>query len=199
MAPLQLAIAKAGRHRFAYVAPQGWPDITSVPVKEMPLKTPRPLHTAEQGVCHLCDKSFPKASLVPFSAVRSGVSTLVAEQAPGWGEGKLVCHDDIAKFRRLYVEHLLEEERGELSALDRDVLDSFETGQIMSRRVEGEMLGDMTFGERMADGVASFGGSWTFILIFVAVLFGWITLNAVGLTRAPFDPYPFILLNLVLS
>jgi uncharacterized membrane protein len=115
------------------------------------------------------------------------------------GEGKLVCHDDIAKFRRLYVEHLLEEERGELSALDRDVLDSFETGQIMSRRVEGEMLGDMTFGERMADGVASFGGSWTFILIFVAVLFGWITLNAVGLTRAPFDPYPFILLNLVLS
>ena len=115
------------------------------------------------------------------------------------GEGKLVCHDDIAKFRRLYVEHLLEEERGELSALDRDVLDSFETGQIMSRHVEGEMLGDMTFGERMADGVASFGGSWTFILIFVAVLFGWITLNAVGLMRAPFDPYPFILLNLVLS
>ena len=57
----------------------------------------------------------------------------------------------------------------------------------------------MTFGERAADKVAEFGGSWRFISIFGAVLFGWIVLNAVVLASGAFDPYPFILLNLVLS
>ncbi len=57
----------------------------------------------------------------------------------------------------------------------------------------------LTTGQRIADRVASFGGSWTFILIFMSVLIGWIILNAFLLVSKPFDPYPFILLNLVLS
>ena len=59
---------------------------------------------------------------------------------------------------------------------------------------------NVTFGERLADRVADFGGSWTFILIFAGVLVTWILVNTVFLHRKPtFDPYPFILLNLVLS
>jgi uncharacterized membrane protein len=57
-----------------------------------------------------------------------------------------------------------------------------------------------TFGERVADRVAAFGGSWRFIISFGIVLLGWILINSVWLIRTPpFDPYPFILLNLVLS
>lgn len=56
----------------------------------------------------------------------------------------------------------------------------------------------LNLGDRLADRVASFGGSWTFIAAFFGLLLGWIVLNIVGL-RHPFDPYPFILLNLVLS
>ncbi|MBI1171198.1 DUF1003 domain-containing protein [bacterium] len=163
------------------------------------MKSHRLPQSAATGTCHVCGKSLARARLTPWSSVRPGVSGLIAQQAPDWSEGKLICHDDLARFRRRYVERLLEQERGELSALDREVLHSFETGQFVSRRVDDEAKADLTFGERMADGVASFGGSWTFILIFVAILTGWIALNAVGLMRAPFDPYPFILLNLVLS
>ena len=54
-------------------------------------------------------------------------------------------------------------------------------------------------GQNIADSVAKFGGSWTFILIFVFILLFWIVLNSVMLMKKPFDPYPYILLNLVLS
>lgn len=56
-----------------------------------------------------------------------------------------------------------------------------------------------TFGQRAADKVAAFGGSWTFIIAFCLVLVGWMTINVTGLLVGGFDPYPFILLNLVLS
>lgn len=59
-----------------------------------------------------------------------------------------------------------------------------------------------TFGEKMADKVASFGGSWTFISIFMGVMITWIFLNSfilIKLVEGSFDPYPYILLNLVLS
>jgi uncharacterized membrane protein len=56
-----------------------------------------------------------------------------------------------------------------------------------------------TAGQRLADRVATFGGSWRFIILFAAVLFLWIAVNSVALIFRPFDPYPFIFLNLVLS
>lgn len=56
-----------------------------------------------------------------------------------------------------------------------------------------------TFGERLADGVASFGGSWTFMILFGCFLGLWTVLNTVVLTAGAFDPYPFIFLNLILS
>ncbi len=57
----------------------------------------------------------------------------------------------------------------------------------------------MTFGERLADKIAAVGGSWTFIICFCLVLVAWITLNECGALEKPFDPYPYILLNLALS
>lgn len=64
--------------------------------------------------------------------------------------------------------------------------------------IEGESR-PMTFGQKMADKVASFGGSWTFIGAFGLVMAIWILINTYILVTHPFDPYPFILLNLVLS
>jgi uncharacterized membrane protein len=56
-----------------------------------------------------------------------------------------------------------------------------------------------TFGERLSDNLASFGGSWVFIISFFSILVSWIALNSLLLLTQPFDPFPFILLNLVLS
>ncbi|MBU1623095.1 MAG: DUF1003 domain-containing protein, partial [Nanoarchaeota archaeon] len=57
----------------------------------------------------------------------------------------------------------------------------------------------LTFGQKAADAVAKFGGSWAFIIIFISILIVWVILNSYFLLKRPFDPYPFILLNLVLS
>lgn len=70
---------------------------------------------------------------------------------------------------------------------------------LVSRNLNVEEAELLTFGQRIADKVATFGGSWTFIITFGAVLVAWILLNTVVLTTRPFDPYPYILLNLFLS
>lgn len=154
---------------------------------------------AEEHICHVCKKAFRPAQIRPWISVRPGVSELISQSYPDWSTGHAICHRDLATYRRQYVEKLLEEERGELGELDRQVVDSLNSGQLVSRNPEEELDERSTFGGRTADKVAEFGGSWKFIGIFAFVLFFWMAANVIGILRAPFDPYPFILLNLVLS
>jgi uncharacterized membrane protein len=149
--------------------------------------------------CHVCGATFPESKTRPWISVRPGVSDLVNASFPGWVAGKFICRPDLARFRGAYVEALLERERGELNELDRQVIESLKTGQPVSQNPQDDLAQDASFGERMADRVASFGGSWRFIILFTGTLVVWMTANAVGLMTRPFDPYPFILLNLVLS
>ncbi len=76
-----------------------------------------------------------------------------------------------------------------------------QTNELMSRQVARNVLEEaeekLTLGQRVADRVAAFGGSWPFIFLFAAVMLGWMAINVMRLTG--FDPYPFILLNLLLS
>jgi uncharacterized membrane protein len=97
------------------------------------------------------------------------------------------------------VEDVLEASHGELTALEEDVVESLKEHEILTRDVNAEFERVLTLGERIADRVADVGGSWVFIGTFFAVLVVWITVNSHLLVHRPFDPYPFILLNLVLS
>lgn len=152
-----------------------------------------------RAICHVCGSAFPASDLRPWIDVRPGVSALIAQEAPGWADGQSICKADLSRFRRLYVERLLQGERGELDELDRQVLASLEAGQPISRKLEDEVAERATFGDRLSDRVSAFGGSWTFITGFCTVLIVWMFANARLLGPEPFDPYPFILLNLVLS
>jgi uncharacterized membrane protein len=88
-----------------------------------------------------------------------------------------------------------------LSDRERRVVEHFIERRHISRNTNTEFAEQLTFGQRVADKVAAFGGSWPFIGLFGLVLVSWIVLNAVVLARLgkAFDPYPFILLNLLLS
>ncbi|MDI3337471.1 DUF1003 domain-containing protein [Defluviimonas aestuarii] len=156
-------------------------------------------HRQRTETCHVCQRQYPMSELRPWISVRPGVSTLIADAAPGWADGRFICRTDLGTYRRLYVERLLEEERGELGELDRQVIASLESGQYVSQNPQAAIDETASFGERMADRVASFGGSWGFILTFTMVLIGWMAVNSLWFATRPFDPYPFILLNLVLS
>lgn len=98
-----------------------------------------------------------------------------------------------------YVHSLLNSEQGEVSNLENDVLQSMQHHELINKNIETKFDQDWTLGERLADKIASFGGSWTFLICFAAFLVIWILVNTVMMVKHPADPYPFILLNLILS
>jgi uncharacterized membrane protein len=102
---------------------------------------------------------------------------------------------------RSAVAEILESTDINLTQFERHVLQSILKKNTITRDTQREFEDNRTFGERLADQVAQFGGSWTFIIIFVCVLIAWIFLNSVILAKRgeAFDPYPYILLNLFLS
>lgn len=98
------------------------------------------------------------------------------------------------------LNELIVSEELHLQKLHDLVKESIAEEQLLSSKLlEAEQDSEATSGEIMADRLADFGGSWTFIIIFFAIMLGWISLNIFVFTTHPFDPYPFILLNLVLS
>lgn len=101
--------------------------------------------------------------------------------------------------RRETARKLLQTEIEKLSPEERVVVERFISRRRVARDVVREFEAQLTFGERLADRVAAFGGSWTFILIFSAFLVCWMLFNTFVLGGRAFDPYPYILLNLVLS
>ncbi len=88
-----------------------------------------------------------------------------------------------------------------LSAREQRVIEAIVNRAHVSRNTNRAFEDNRTFGERLADRIAAFGGSWTFIIIFFTVLMAWVATNSFILTRRgeAFDPYPYILLNLFLS
>jgi len=96
---------------------------------------------------------------------------------------------------------LLKKSIEKMNATEKHVLQHLQETETISRNINTDIEEKLTFGQKIADKVAAFGGSWPFIIIFLCVLVAWISLNVlVALNhQKPFDPYPFILLNLVLS
>jgi uncharacterized membrane protein len=150
-------------------------------------------------VCNICGKTKARARMMPAALVRNPVAEQIKKSHPDWKPEGYICLSDLNQFRMQYIQSLLESEKGELTTLDHEVLESLQRHETLSSNVDAEFDKDSTLGEKMADGVASFGGSWKFITIFASILVIWIALNSFLLLRRPFDPYPFILLNLVLS
>jgi uncharacterized membrane protein len=149
--------------------------------------------------CAVCGRTLPLRETVPVAVIRDSIRDIVKNDHPQLGLGDFICIEDLKRYRSRHVEGLLQSERRELTALEQEVVRSLREHELLSKDVEGQFEGTRTLGERMADGLADFGGSWSFLILFMVVLGMWILLNAVLLVRRPFDPYPFILLNLVLS
>jgi uncharacterized membrane protein len=136
---------------------------------------------------------------IVFGMVRPSLANGLAAAHPNLAAEDVICRKHLTDQRTRYVEQLLERERGEISQLERQVVESLAREETVARDIERAWEGRRTFGERVADFVADFGGSWNFIISFFVVLLIWIGFNVWAASRAVFDPYPFILLNLVLS
>jgi uncharacterized membrane protein len=149
--------------------------------------------------CAICGRDFPTSEAMPAEAIRPSVLQLIAHDHADFGPGHFICHADLNRYRYAYVEELLASERGAITSIEQEVLRSLRDQETVAQDINLEFQRQITFGEGVADRLASFGGSWTFIIIFFCLITAWMLLNSAQLIWKPFDRYPFILLNLVLS
>jgi uncharacterized membrane protein len=149
--------------------------------------------------CVICNKERPARDVTQLDVVRPSLFDRIKADNPELPAEGYICAEDLDRFRSRYVSELLGQERGELTKLEQDVVQSLADHETLAENIEAEFVGHRTFGERLSDHLASFGGSWTFIVIFFVTLLIWMGFNVFMFGRDRFDPYPFILLNLVLS
>ncbi len=151
-------------------------------------------------LCSVCGNRVKLSEVLPVELVRGAIIKAIQEKVPELPlEGGFICLNDLNRFRKEYIEDVLEEERGTLTRLEQEFVESLAERELLSKNINIEFERDLSFGERLADKVAEIGGSWGFILGFSAVVAMWVILNSIALLKSHFDPYPYILLNLVLS
>jgi uncharacterized membrane protein len=150
-------------------------------------------------ICQICKKAKPPHNGMIAELIRPSLFDFIKKKVPDLDNKTFICFEDLGEFRKDYVKEVLEDEIGELSALDQEVVESLERHEVLSADISKQFEKKLTFGERLSDHIAEFGGSWKFLISFGAVLLIWIAINGVILATRAFDPYPFILLNLILS
>jgi len=142
---------------------------------------------------------FPVSEKVSATTIRHAILDLIQKENPEFLHESVLSKSELNTFREKYLAGYMTREMGELSELEKTVLTSLTGNTTLTDKLEGDEIQNLTFGQRIADKVASFGGSWTFIISFGVFIFIWISLNVYWLMNKGFDPYPFILLNLILS
>ena len=150
-------------------------------------------------ICQVCKKPKPPNSGMIAELIRPSLLEFIKKKLPDLDSKAFICFDDLGEFRKDYIKEVLEDEIGELSALDHEVIASLEQHEILSSDIEKQFEKKLTFGERLSDRIAEFGGSWKFLITFGVLIIVWIGANVALLATRAFDPYPFILLNLILS
>jgi len=149
-------------------------------------------------VCQICgnkNQSVLKSAML----VRPEIIEIIRKEKPDFSEKDWICMEDLDRFFQLHIRSLILEEKGELTAIEEEVIRSMKEQELLSGNIDTQYQDSLTFGQKLADRMADFGGSWRFIIIFSIVIFLWLGLNSFLLFSRPFDPFPFILLNLVLS
>lgn len=148
--------------------------------------------------CEICGKTFPEGQLISGHGIRHEIERLIIKDYPTWDDNGLICQDDFNVYRVKYISGIIEDEEGSVQTLKDEVLDSIQQNELITidTNISTENL---KIGDKISDKVAAFGGSWMFIISFSIIIVGWLIMNSLVLLLKPFDPFPFILLNLILS
>ncbi len=149
--------------------------------------------------CAVSGKRRPRRAMIALDSLRPTLADRIRQDYPELEADALISRTEVARYRSLYVADLLKAEHGELTELDRRVAESIANQDTLAENVEEEYEDHRTLGERLSDHLASFGGSWAFLISFGLMLVVWMAVNIIRGEPDAFDPYPFILLNLVLS
>lgn len=103
------------------------------------------------------------------------------------------------RSRREKLHQLIDSTENDIDKINDFFAENIDDDELLTQILQQSQDRELGLADKLSDKVAEFGGSWAFIITFFTVLIGWIILNTVILVQRPFDPYPFILLNLILS
>ncbi len=148
----------------------------------------------------ISQKRFPEPDKVSANSVRKSILDLIQKDYPDFTQDSYLATSELNHYRRKYISDVVNKQIGEVSYLEKTVIKSISDNTTLSDKIEVDDNDKvMTVGQKVADKVAIFGGSWRFIISFMAFILIWIGINAFWFLNKGFDPYPFILLNLLLS
>lgn len=149
--------------------------------------------------CQITGKELPLDEAVPVDLIRDALVATLREKCPTLDISGYVGLAELNKARIQHAQEMAQHELDDLSDLKKEVADSLVRQEAITQNIDKLFESKATRGEKIADKVASFGGSWTFIIIFLVLLVLWMGINTTLLMSKPFDPYPYIFLNLILS
>lgn len=146
----------------------------------------------------LSHKKFPVSEKISGKSLRISILKLIQSEHAEFTADRYLAVSELHYYQEKYMANLLSEQIGELTQLEKSVLTSITNRETLADKIDEKEI-KLSFGQNLADKVATFGGSWTFIISFGIFILLWVSLNVFWLINKGFDPYPFILLNLILS
>ena len=153
----------------------------------------------KEFISDISNEELPVSQRVSGKSIRSSILELIQKEHPDFDRSKFLSVSEMNLFREKYISSYLTDQLGVLSELEKKVLSSVKEHSTITDKLDEEHSQNLTVGQKVADKVATFGGSWTFIISFGIFIFLWVSLNIFWFANKGFDPYPFILLNLLLS
>lgn len=147
----------------------------------------------------LSGKEYSIMERVPASTIRKSIFDLILKDQSEFNQKSCISISELNLYRQRFISNTLVQEVDDLANLRENVLHAIKEETSLTDQIEKEDIPILSPGQRLADLVATFGGSWTFILTFLGFIAIWICINVFWFSHREFDPYPFILLNLILS
>lgn len=152
----------------------------------------------ETFISSISSKSFPISERISARGISHALISMIQADVPSFTHDSELSIAELNYYREKYIASMIADDIDPIGEMEKTVLRSVRERDTLTDKVE-EKDTSLTLGQRIADKVASFGGSWTFIISFGLFIFVWISANVFILANKGFDPYPFILLNLILS
>ena len=118
-------------------------------------------------ISHLTKQDLKPGNAVSCHELRDGIFDLIKAEYPDLEKNSYLSLDELNQYRRRYLTSLIVQEKGELAEIDRDVMDAIKNNSILSENIEEKVEDQLTFGQRLADHIAEFGGSWTLSYLFL--------------------------------
>ena len=153
----------------------------------------------DRAKCAISGRETSRRDLIAIESIRPALADRIRQDHPDLAQDAMISRRTVDQYRELYVQDLLRAETGDITELERQVAESLATHAMLAENVEDDFEEHRTLGEKLSDHLASFGGSWSFLIVFSIFLAIWMAFNIYRGDQRAFDPYPFILLNLILS